>query len=78
MPWSAARKTITSNPIQPQTVRVTIAYSAWSGSCRKPYGPRPTPPSAQLASPKFGSNSCRKMIDVAIVEATTGTKTAVR
>ena len=77
-PCSAARKTITSNPIQPQTVRMTIAYSAWLGSCRNPYGPRPMVPSAQLISPKLGSNSCRKMIAVAMVEATTGTNTAVR
>ncbi len=57
---------------------MTIAYSAWFGSCRNPYGPRPTVPSAQLMSPKLGSNSCRKMIDVAMVDATTGTNTAVR
>ena len=45
---------------------------------KKANGPRPTLPSSQLARPKFGSKTHRKMMTVAIVETTTGTNTAVR
>ena len=69
---------ITLNPIHPHTVIATIEYSAPLGLSKKPNGPRPTFSSSQFARPKVGSNSHRKMIDVAIVEATTGTNTAVR
>ena len=69
---------ITLKPIQPHTVITMIEYSAPFGLVKKPNGPSPTLPSAQFARPKYGSNSHRNMIAVAIVEATTGTNTAIR
>lgn len=55
-----------------------IEYNAPFGLVKNPYGPRPTFPSNQFARPNWGSKSHRNMIEVAIVEATTGTKNAVR
>ncbi len=69
---------IASKPIQPQTVMTMIEYSAPSELSKNPNGPSPTLPRTQLASPKLGSNSHRNMIVVAIVETTTGMKTASR
>ena len=69
---------IASKPIHPHTVITMIEYSAPFELVKNPNGPRPTLPSSQFARPKFGSKSQRNMIDVAIVDTTTGTNTASR
>ena len=69
---------ITPNPIQPQTVMPTIAYSAWSGFSKKPCLAIPSESRIPLTIPKSGSSSHEKITPVAIVEVTTGTNTAVR
>ena len=59
-------------------VMITSEGIAPCGESNHPNGPRPIPPSAQLASPKFASNTHMNITPVAIVETATGMNTASR
>ena len=71
-PCSAARYTITENPVQPQMVIATMTYKACEGEARNGCGEIPTTPRAALIKPKSRFVSQRKamaceMVDTAIV-----------